>query len=175
MAQTTLLALYEEIDDAAGALTKMQQEGGFDSQDLMVLSSTPFPDGVLEADKSPIRLPIIALVSAFIGIATGFILAGLTPTLYLIRTGGKPLMSAPAIGIISYEFMMLFALLFAFLGALYEMRLPSWRTKVYDERISEGYIGIAAHCSSETVARHASDLLKETNVHDIRTDYRDFD
>ena len=173
--QTTLLALYEEIDRAAAALTTMQQEGGFASEDLMVLSSVPFPEGVLEADRTPIRLPVIALIFAVVGIAVGVLVAGGSAALYVLRTGGKPILPGPPIAIIAYEFMMLFALVFAFFGALYEMRLPSWRAKVYDPRIAEGLIGIAAHCGSETVAERAEQLLKSSGAADVRRDMRDFE
>ena len=58
MAETTVLGLFEEIDQAATALNRLKHEGNTDSQELMVLSSVPFPEGVLEADRSPIRLPL---------------------------------------------------------------------------------------------------------------------
>jgi hypothetical protein len=175
MADTTLLGLYEEIDDAAKALSTMRGSAGFASQDLMILSSVPFPEGVLEADRSKIRLPQIALTFAIVGILFGVTVAGGTALLYVIRTGGKPIMSGPPIGIISYEFMMLFALVFAFLGALYEMRLPNWRAKVYDPRISEGYIGVAAHCGSDEAVARARTIFTDTKAMDITTDNRSFE
>jgi len=175
MPETTLLGLYEDIEHAADALAKMQGEAGFASHDLMVLSSVPFPEGVLEADRSKIHLPVIALIFAFVGIGVGLAVAGGSALLYVLRTGGKPIAAAPPIGIISYEFMMLFALVFAFLGALYEMRLPNWRAKVYDPRISEGLIGIAAHCGSETAAARAEELMRGAGAADIKRDNRSFD
>jgi hypothetical protein len=175
MEDTTILALYDDIDHAATALNKLRSDGGFASEDMMVISSSPFPEGVLEADRTPIRLPVIALVFALVGIGVGVLVAGGSAALYVLRTGGKPILSGPPIAIISYEFMMLFALVFAFLGALYEMRLPSWRAKVYDPRIAEGLIGIAAHCGSETIALQTEELLKTTGAADILRDHRSFE
>ena len=71
MAETTILGLFEDIDHAAGALNRLRGEGGTASEDLMVLSSVPFPEGVLEADRSPIRLPLITVIFAFVGIGFG--------------------------------------------------------------------------------------------------------
>ncbi len=175
MAETTILGLFEDIDQAAGALNRLRGEGGAVAEDLMVLSSVPFPEGVLEADQSPIRLPLITVIFAFVGIAFGIALAGGTAELYLIRVGGKPISPVPPIGIIAYEMMMLFALSAAFIAALFEMRLPSWRAKVYDPRISEGLIGIAAHCADDDQATRAERFCREAGAADVRRDARAFE
>ena len=175
MAETTVLGLFEGIERAAGALNRLRSEGGTAPEDLMVLSSVPFPEGVLEADKSPIRLPLITILFAFAGIAFGILLAGGTAQLYIIPGGGKPISPAPPIGIIAYEMMMLFALSAAFFAALFEMRLPSWRAKVYDPRISEGLIGIAAHCATEKQAVQAEQLCRDAGAADVRRDARAFE
>ena len=175
MAETTILGLFEDIDHAAGALNRLRGEGGAAATDLMVLSSVPFPEGVLESDKSPIRLPLLTVIFAFVGIAFGIALAGGTAELYLVRVGGKPISPIPPIGIIAYEMMMLFALSGAFFTALFEMRLPSWRAKVYDPRISEGLIGIAAHCADEKQAATAERLCHDAGATDVRRDARAFE
>ncbi len=175
MAETTILGLFEDIDHAANALNRLRGKGGTASEDIMVLSAVPFPEGVLESDKSPIRLPLLTVIFAFVGIAVGIALAGGTAELYLIRVGGKPISPVPPIGIIAYEMMMLFALSGAFFTALFEMRLPSWRAKVYDPRISEGLIGIAAHCADEKQAARAERLCHEAGATDVRRDARAFE
>ncbi len=175
MAETTILGLFEDIDHAAGALNRLRGEGGTAPEDLMVLSSVPFPEGVLESDKSPIRLPLITVIFAFVGIVFGIALAGGTAELYLIRVGGKPISPVPPIGIIAYEMMMLFALSAAFFAALFEMRLPNWRAKVYDPRISEGLIGIAAHCADDAQAARAERFCREAGATDVRHDARSFE
>ena len=175
MAETTVLGLFEDIDHAADALNRLRGAGGTAATDLMVLSSVPFPEGVLEVDKSPIRLPLITVIFAFVGIAFGIALAGGTAELYLLRVGGKPISPVPPIGIIAYEMMMLFALSAAFLAALFEMRLPSWRAKVYDPRISEGLIGIAAHCADDRQAAQAEQFCRDAGAADVRRDARAFE
>ena len=173
--ETTVLGLFEEIDPAASAVNRLLQIDQFDWRDVMVLSSVPFPEGVLEADKSPSRLPLITLIFAFVGIGIGLLLAGGSFALYVIRQGAKPVLSGPPIGIISYEFMMLSALTAAFVAALYEMRLPAWRGRVTDPRISEGYIGVAAHCADENSAKRAETALQESGAVDVKRDSRSFD
>jgi len=173
--ETTILGLFEDIDPAANALNQLQGPGKFNWRDLMVMSSVPFPEGVLEADKSKSHLPLITLIFAFVGIGVGMLLAGGSFALYVVRQGAKPVLSGPPIGIISYEFMMLSALTAAFFAALYEMRLPDWRGRVYDTRISEGYIGIAAHCDDEDHARRAESTLRKAGAVDIKRDERSYD
>jgi len=173
--ETTVLGLFEEIDPATAALNRLQDAERIDWRDLMVMSSVPFPEGVLEADRSKSRLPLITLIFAFVGIAVGLALAGGSFALYVLRQGAKPVLSGPPIGIISYEFMMLSALTAAFFSALYEMRLPSWRSSVYDARISEGYIGIAARCDDEENANRIENALRESGAVDIRRDHRSFE
>ena len=175
MAETTVLGLFEEIEQAATALNRLKNEGNTDTQELMVLSSVPFPEGVLEADRSPIRLPLLTVLFAAVGIAFGIALASGSAQLYLIRVGGKPISPAPPIAIIAYEMMMLFALSGAFFAALFEMRLPSWRAKVYDPRISEGLIGIAAHCADDSKAAQAERFCREAGATDVRRDARSFE
>ena len=99
--ETTVLGLFEEVDQAAHALNRLKSEGGAGSQELMVLSSVPFPEGVLQADSSPIRLPLLTVFFALIGIGFGIALASGTAELYLIRVGGKPISPVPPIAIIS--------------------------------------------------------------------------
>jgi hypothetical protein len=174
MADFTILGLFETISQAANALNLLRQEGKRDSEDVMVLSSVPFPEGVLESDRSPIRLPLFTLIFAIVGIGLGLLLALGSQELYTIRTGGKPIASGPPTAIIAYEVMMLIALSGAFVTALFEMRLPSWRAKVYDPRISEGLIGIAAHCATDEQASEAESLLREAGALDVRRDARSF-
>ena len=177
-ADTTVLGLFEDIPEAASALNRLrsggEDGGGRDSRDVQVMSSVPFPEGVLESDRSPIRLPLITFFGALAGIVAGLFISAATQWLYIIRTGGKPIISWPPVGIITYEFMMLFALVACFGGALYEMRLPSWRARVYDPRISEGLIGIAVNCVSDDEVRQAEAFCREAGAVDVRRDSRDF-
>ena len=175
MAETTILGLFAEIDQAADALRRLKQERGRGTEDLMVLSSVPFPEGVLEADRTPIRLPLITVIFAVVGILFGIALAAGTAQLYLIRVGGKPISPIPPTAIIAYEMMMLSALSAAFFAALFEMRLPSWRSKVYDPRISEGMIGIAAHCATAEQATQAEEFCRAAGAADVRRDARSFE
>ncbi|BDI34082.1 hypothetical protein CCAX7_61330 [Capsulimonas corticalis] len=175
MADTTVLALFERIDPSANALRRLQTEARFDWRDLMVISSAPFPEGVLVMDQSPTRLPVTTVICSVIGVVSGILLAGGTALLYAIPQGGKPIVPGPPTAIIAYEMMMAFALTGVFLRALYEIRLPDWRAKVYDDRISEGLIGIAAHCATEQQVKLAESIMREEGAGDVVRDARRFE
>ena len=90
--------------------------------DIEVISSEPIHEiGSLIAGKS--RLPAFVLTGAFVGVAAGCGLASITALLYPIHTGGMPILSFLPIGIVSYEVMMLCAILFSLAGLIWEARL----------------------------------------------------
>jgi hypothetical protein len=57
-------------------------------------------------------------------------------------TGGKPILSVPPMIILCYELTLLGAILFTVLGIIFESRLPMVTRGLYDERITEGLIGV---------------------------------
>ena len=59
-----------------------------------------------------------------------------------IITGGKPVVAIPAVIQIIYEGTLLGAVLFTVIGVLFESRLPDG-VGLYDDRISEGYVGVS--------------------------------
>ena len=71
--------------------------------------------------------------------------------------------------VIIYEGTMLSAMIFSVLGVLFESRLPSAGPRVYDTRISEGYLGVLVQ-GEEEVVRKAGNLLKEAGAIDVKYD-----
>ena len=168
---TTLLGLFDDIESAASGLRQVR-EAGRDWKDVVVLSAAPFPEGVLQPDQSTSRLSLTTFLCAIAGIILGVLLAGGTALLYVIPQGGRPIVPGPPTAIIAYEAMMLCALTGAFLRALYEIRLPSWQAKVYDERIAEGLIGIGARVDDDTHASTVEAILRDAGAVDVRRDSR---
>ncbi len=96
---------------------------GIQPRDIEVVSSEPIPEiESLISGKS--RLPVFVLAGAAVGVAAGFLLASGTARLYPINTGGMPIVSLLPVGIVTYEAMMLFAVLSCIVGLLFEARLP---------------------------------------------------
>ncbi len=90
--------------------------------DIEVISSEPIHEiGALLL--RPSRLPAFVLSGAGAGIIAGSSLAAGTALLYPVHTGGMPILSFLPIGIVTYEAMMLFAVIFSLGGLLWEARL----------------------------------------------------
>jgi hypothetical protein len=91
-------------------------------KNIEVLSAEPIHDiGASVSGKS--RLPVFVLSGAVLGIAAGYGLAVATARLYPINTGGMPIVSPLPVGIVTYEMMMLMAILFTLAGMLWEGKL----------------------------------------------------
>ena len=60
-------------------------------------------------------------------------------------------MSLPPMAIVTYEGTMLGAILFTVIGIIFESRLPRPRLGLYDDRITEGYIGVLVTCEDQQV------------------------
>ena len=90
--------------------------------DIEVISSEPIGEiGSPGVGKS--RLPVFVITGAVLGMAIGFLLPSAAARLYPIHTGGMPILSFLPIGIITYEMMMLFSVLFSLGGLLLEAKL----------------------------------------------------
>ena len=122
-----------------------------DPGDIQVLSAEPIHDiGEILSPKS--RLPWFTLLGALVGACAGYSLASITARLYPLNTGGMQIVSALPVGIVTYETMMLTAVLFTLGGLLLEARLLRRRPAGYDDAISEGEIHVLTRALSENEA-----------------------
>jgi Alternative complex III, ActD subunit len=97
-------------------------------KNIEVFSTEPIHDvGAAVSGKS--RLPVFVLLGAALGIAAGYGLAAGTARLYPINTGGMPIVSPLPVGIVTYEMMMLMAILFTLAGMLWEGKLLRKQTR----------------------------------------------
>jgi hypothetical protein len=153
---TVYLALFREdqIDEAAEAISGLH-ELGISNDDISVISGIPLSEKILGRPMSWTRVPVIAGVGA----VSGFILAALlvfgTQVFYPIRVGAMPNAPIPTSIVVLFELTMLGMLLSTMLGVVVEMMSPSFGPAGYDERVTDGHIGILFSSPGE----------KETEVH----------
>ena len=86
-------------------------------------------------------------MGAFLGIVAGFGLASGTASLYPMNTGGMPIVSLLPVGIVTYETMMMFAVLFSLAGLLLEARLLRKRpadVQAHAQYIADGGVLVLA-------------------------------
>ena len=126
-------------------------------EEIEVLSAEPLHD-VGEALTGKSRLPVFVVAGALTGAAAGWGLATVTARLYPINTGGMPIVSPLPAGIVTYEAMMLLAVLFTFAGLLLEGRLLRRRppgSERFSEPLLEGEVHVLVRVTS---ADEADDL-----------------
>lgn len=166
MATKQVLGLFADAQEAADATDRLQ-EAGFAADDYEVLTGSPYPEGAFGEHVPKHRLYAFPFIGAACGLAVAILLTAGTQVSYPLVTGGKPILSVPPMAIITYEGTMLGAILFTILGVLFESRLPRPGLGLYDERITEGYLGIALTCPEERVA--AADLvLRQAGAEDVK-------
>jgi hypothetical protein len=141
MSTKALLGLYETPDAAADAVENLQR-ASIESNDYEILSGTPYPEGTFGEPPVQHKLYVFPLVGAAIGITLALFEGFGTQLAFPMVTGGKPILSVPPMIILCYELTLLGAILFTVLGIIFESRLPIVTRGLYDERITEGLIGV---------------------------------
>lgn len=163
----SVLGLFTGPEDAVRAVDDLRR-AGFDQKDLSVISGTPYPEGTFGLERPPSKIPFFSFGGAILGIIVGFSLAAGTAVLYPIYTGGKPIVALPPVGIVTYEMMMLGALVFTVLGFLISARIPTIKPHLWDVCISEGCLGVLVHAWTTDQAETAADSLRKAGAEDVR-------
>jgi|SRR5579863_193146 len=134
--EITLFGLLGSIRSVDPVLERIRNLGISD-QAIEIDSTVPLPN--LPPATGLVSVPLIAGV---IGIGIGIFFAGGTAALYPLVTGGKPIVARPVVAIISYETMMLSAIVMTLLSLVIAVRRLTQRRRSRDPRIDDGAIGI---------------------------------
>ncbi|MCC2641389.1 MAG: actE, partial [Nitrospira sp.] len=116
------------------------------------------------------RIPLYALtmMGGVAGIGVGFFLAAGTALLYPIMTGGKPFVAPPVVGIISFETMMLLAIVTTFVAMVFRLKQGGSSASARDPRIDDGAIAVSIRMDGEDSQPAAVEaLLKEAGAFEI--------
>ncbi len=148
MSDTTLLALFEDIDPAANAIEKLY-EMGITDENINVISGVPITHKMLGRPHPPTNVSKLAMGGAIGGFIFGLFLNFGTPKLYGVPVGGQYITPVPPGLIITFEMTMLFALLATFLGVFLDSYFPNYRPMEYIPEISDGKIAIFFKCPAD--------------------------
>jgi hypothetical protein len=147
MTDTTLLALFEDIDPAANGIEKLREMGIVDDE-MNVISGVPFAHTILSRPHPWTNVSRLSLGGAILGFIVGVTLNYGTPYFYAfpIMVGGQFVTPVPAGMIIIFEMTMLFALLSTFLGVFLDSYFPNYRPLEYIAEVSDGKIAVFFNC-----------------------------
>ncbi len=161
------LGTFNDVETAIRAVDNLIQ-AGFSENNITSLTSAPYPDGVIVKTDQRTWFRWMSVGGGFFGACAGFLLAAGTAYLYPVQTGDKPIIAFFPAGIITYELMMLFAILGAIVGMFMEMKLPPWKERVYDPAIGEGSIGISVSVDSRELMVRAGKIMEAAGALTIR-------
>jgi len=161
-----LAACFYDRESSISALRDLQSHG-IPASNLDVFSDQP-----LEISQSVLRRPShmsLAVVMGAIGLCVltiGFVY--FTQHNYKLVTGGMPIFSFWATGVIFYELTMLGAIVTTFVWFLLESGLVRRRQGAPMPEIGTGEICLRVRCQSEQ-AEASRRVLESAGAHDIRT------
>ncbi len=149
MADTALvMGSFQDIDPTVDALDRLRALG-IPEENISVLSHIPLSERVLGRPHRFSWLPVVALVSAALGLLIGLFFTGITPHLYIIRVGGQPIVPFPPTLLLLYEFIMLTLILGTFTAFMVLSRFPDRRPEPYDVELNTGRIAVVVEAPSD--------------------------
>ena len=157
-----MIAEFREKDGAAAAIRSLRASG-ISAADLDVFSEEPveFPSGVLDR---PSRMSVVSVVGAILfgTLATAFI--RWTQHDYRLVTGGMPIFSFWATGVITFEMTMLGAIVSTFAGFLWESGIVHWprrpKLKAPVPDIDPGAVCLRVRCRGQEAAQTAEAMRR---------------
>ena len=154
---TAIYGLYPDPDLAQRAVDQLHARGVSD-RDIVVISSEPFEEHAFTKREHSNAIYRIAAGGGVVGFAFGYWLTATTQMLWPISTSGMPIVSGFPNAIVIFELTMLGAILATVATLLVGAGLPSWRRRIYDAEVSDGYILVGV----ENPSADLLDSLRQT-------------
>ncbi len=142
-----LLSLFGDAAPAADAIQSLRGLGIPDER-IKVLTPFPYPMRAFGRPRPRDRLVAITAIGAAVGFLLGVFMMVGTTNLYPLDVGGQPLVPGPPSIVITYEYTLLGALSFLFVGFLLSTRTPAYWREVYDGRLTEDAVGLLVAVTS---------------------------
>jgi hypothetical protein len=129
------------FDNEHDFLEKLKElvKSGVDKKSVEILAPHPVHKAEEILSLKPSGVRVFALCGALVGAATGYLFPAFTVIDWPLISGNKPMISIPAFTIISFELMVLFGALSAFLGFILMARMPDVITVVTDAEFTDNF------------------------------------
>jgi hypothetical protein len=157
----TIVAIFDTSDEALAAARALRGEG---ITGVELMSAEPIHAWVPE-EEAKSHIGIFAVIGAVIGAGLATLLMVWTSRRVDINTGGMPVVTTWAFGIIAFEVAMLTAILAALVCTIFEARLARDKAmNEYDEAVADNKIVMAIKCADEKLLDIAQKLIAETTA-----------
>jgi hypothetical protein len=161
-----IIAIIDSPWQAQEAASDLEEEG-FAREDITVMSAEPLPGFVSDLEsRSPGRAGLLAIGGGLVGAAAAITLTVWTAKRMGLVTGGMPIVTPWAFGIIVYELIALGAILTTFVITVYEaglLRTAPPGPEV-DSAIADGKIAVSVRCPTETSRRVAEAVFAKSGA-----------
>jgi mono/diheme cytochrome c family protein len=150
------------------ALVHSLREAGIADEQVSIMTPVPLSEQA-SARVGVMPLYGVTVIAGIVGILVGLFFAGGTAAMYPLMTGGKPIVAAPVVGIISYETMMLLAIVTTFVTMIVGIRRAQRQVPERHPRIEDGCVelSILLPVDSTNVAA-VNRLLQEAGAIEVR-------
>jgi hypothetical protein len=151
-----LVALINSEEEARAALKELARSG-VSRRDVTVISSEPLhglteglPQGLAEGDRPRSRslIGLFAVGGGVVGALAGILLTVSTSRSIGLITGGMPVVSPWAFGVIVFELTALGAILSSLLRLIIEAGLARRSSRVGMDQVAEGRIALSIDCGA---------------------------
>ncbi len=160
MASTdTYVAIFDDLEPAAEAITTLRQLGIAEDQ-MEMISCVPYSEAVLGRRPRKSNVPLFGGIGAIAGFVVSIALNWGTPLLYPIYVGGQPLLPVPTTAVLTFEITMLGLLIFSFLGVFWENAFPRFGAVHYMPEVSDGKIALMFNCPTNRLDELQKTLVK---------------
>jgi hypothetical protein len=166
MGDRLILGLFHEATPTADTIDALRALGVPDER-ITVLTGVPYRPEILGREAKYENLAPIAIIGAISGLLIALFLVVGTPLLYPIHVGGQPIIPIPPSIIIIFEFTIGGTMVATFAGLLAVSRFPLFGRRVYDERITEGHIGVLTRVD-ESLQPQVEEALKARGAHHMK-------
>mgnify|MGYP000855448498 FL=1 len=163
-----LIALFPPDADLDSVRLSLE-ESGISQDQIALLTSVPLKSAsATDGTSQPLWPYAITMAAGLVGIGVGVFFAAGTALLYPLMTGGKPIVSAPIVGIISYETMMLLAIVVTFITMIVRIRRARRASVDRETRIDDGKIALSVSFAEGNQEQRVKTLLEMAGAEDVR-------
>ncbi|MDH3647159.1 MAG: DUF3341 domain-containing protein [Gammaproteobacteria bacterium] len=161
----SLLALYKYEEDFLEVTDRLKT---MNTPGLGVMSPIPMHsvEKVMGIGKSDVRF--FSLAGAITGAICGFGLAAGTALVFLLPTGGRPIIPLPPYLVIMYEMTILFGVLATLFGFHVVSGLPAWRDAPYTPEANIDRFVVSVPVEHDTDIPQIESIMREGGADEIK-------